>query len=150
MSAKAWSLVSGDILATDKLEPFVGKKAIIVDDDDFIREALRQILRQKKLNIVSEVSRGERLLDFLRMQKVDYVFLDVKMPGMSGLEVLETMREEGMTPKVVIISGSATKEVVQSALALGAVGFVAKPFNPAAVFKVLDRISDAERTKASQ
>jgi two-component system chemotaxis response regulator CheY len=139
MSVEGKSVGKGVQSASKAAALLQTKKVIIVDDDNFIREALRLILRQKKCDILAEVSDGQKLLAALRKNKPDYIFLDIKMPGMSGIEVLEELRKENNPAKVIMISGAATKESVQMALKLGAVGFVVKPFNPAAVYKVLER-----------
>ncbi|MDH5299802.1 MAG: response regulator [Gammaproteobacteria bacterium] len=148
--AKGFAVLKEDALQLGRLDPFLGKKVIVADDDSFIREALRMILREKKIEILSEVANGQKVLEAVRYQKADYLFLDINMPGMNGLEVLKQLVDEQIKVKVIMISGSATKEAVKTALELGAVGFVVKPFNPAAVYKTLERANIAAGTKPAQ
>jgi two-component system, chemotaxis family, chemotaxis protein CheY len=70
----------------------------------------------------------------------DLVCLDVEMPGLDGLTLLKRIREEHEGVRVLMITGQSTLEVVKEALALGARGFVVKPFTAS---KVLDAIRQA-------
>jgi two-component system chemotaxis response regulator CheY len=111
---------------------------LIVDDNDVIRRALRGLIRHDEgLEVIGEAASGESALQSIKAEEPDLVCLDVVMPGMDGLAVLKTIREEHPRVKVVIITGQATSDVVAQARELGAKGFVVKPFNGAKVLATI-------------
>jgi two-component system chemotaxis response regulator CheY len=111
---------------------------LIVDDNDVIRRALRGLIRHdESLTVVGEAASGESALESIKAAAPDLVCLDVVMPGVDGLTVLRTIREEHPSVRVVIITGQATSEVVAQARELGARGFVVKPFNAAKVLATI-------------
>ena len=114
--------------------PFKGeesKMVLVVDDSDFMRMMLTDILGKKGHRVLQYKS-GEECLERLRDKtgdiNADVCILDIKMPGMNGLEVLEQIRKDYRALKVVMLSALCSEEVVRKALELGADGFVAKPF----------------------
>jgi two-component system, chemotaxis family, chemotaxis protein CheY len=110
---------------------------LVVDDHQAIRIALSGVIRQdRRLTVVGEASTGEMALEVVKALRPDLVCLDVLMPGMGGLATLKRMREEHPMVMPIIITGAGTSDVVKEALALGAKGFVVKPFNAE---KVLER-----------
>jgi two-component system chemotaxis response regulator CheY len=113
-------------------------RVLIVDDNDVIRRALRGLIRQdESLIVLGEAASGETALQSIKADTPDLVCLDVVMPGMDGLTVLKTIREEHPDVKVVMITGQATSETVAQARELGANGFVVKPFNAAKVLATI-------------
>jgi signal transduction histidine kinase len=102
---------------------------LIVDDEEINREVVWQALRH--LYRVTRAEDGPRCLGVLRTQKVDLVLLDIMMPGMSGYEVLETMRAEGLLQHVpvMVLSAKTSREAVVKGLELGATDYLGKPFH---------------------
>ena len=80
---------------------------LVADDEDSIRFVLREALVADG-HRVSEVSDGESALDSLSSDQFDLAFLDIRMPGCSGLEVLEKLRASGSDTPVVIITAQNT------------------------------------------
>jgi two-component system, chemotaxis family, chemotaxis protein CheY len=118
-------------------------RILVVDDNQIIRIALSGVIRQDpRLTVVGEASTGEMALETFKELQPDLVCLDVLMPGIGGLETLRRMREEQPKLRAVIITGAGTSDIVKEALALGAKGFVVKPFNAE---KVLSTIHTALR-----
>jgi two-component system chemotaxis response regulator CheY len=116
-------------------------RVLIVDDNEVVRRTLRGVVRQDQtLEFIGEASDGGAALEAVRSLKPDIVCLDVQMPGLDGLAVLQQIRETSKETRVVIVSGHPTGDVVAKALELGAAGFVVKPFNAR---KVLDTIHSA-------
>ena len=99
---------------------------LIVDDEPGIREALSSILADEGYETVC-VASGEECLALLDQRSVDLVLLDVWLEGIDGLETLERMRQSGMDPMVVMISGHASIETAVRATKLGAFDFIEKP-----------------------
>jgi two-component system chemotaxis response regulator CheY len=112
---------------------------LIVDDDDITRQLLRGILRSAGLQVVGEASDGERALGLYPKMNPHVICLDIDMPGMSGIEVLKKMRADGCNSIVLIVTGAATSENVRSAIAAGANGIIAKPFNTAKIIGEIER-----------
>ncbi len=98
---------------------------LVVDDESSIRKTLKDILEFEK-HQVELASNGQEALDFIRDEEFDAVLLDIKMPGMDGLEVLEKMMQEKDVP-VIMISGHGTIETAVEAIKKGAFDFIVKP-----------------------
>src|ERR1019366_1199537 len=101
---------------------------LIVDDEQGIREALTSILTDEGYEATS-VASGKECLALLDQRPVDLVLLDVWLEGIDGLETLERMRQSGMDPIVVMISGHASIETAVRATKLGAFDFIEKPLS---------------------
>jgi two-component system chemotaxis response regulator CheY len=112
---------------------------LIVDDDDITRQLLRGILRSAGLQVVGEASDGERALSLYPKMQPHVICLDIDMPGMTGIEVLTKMRAAGCTSIVLMVTGAATGENVRGAIAAGANGVIAKPFNTAKIVGEIER-----------
>ena len=102
---------------------------LIVDDEEAMRDACRQVLTADGL-ILEEASSGEEALEALRRGSFDLVILDLKMPRVDGLQILQCLREESPSTAVVVITGYATVESAVEAMKLGAADFLPKPFTP--------------------
>ena len=102
------------------------KTALIVDDEESVRDLLSQQL--KRLGYDSKAApNGQEALEQVAHQKFDLVMLDMRMPGMSGLEVLRQLRQSYPGTCVVMLSAVVDAEITASALNLGADDFVTKP-----------------------
>ena len=113
-------------------------RILIADDNDVVRRALRGLLRHdESLVVVGEAASGHSALESIKALQPDVVCLDVLMPGLDGLSILRTIREEHPAIRVVMITGQSTAEVVTQARELGAHGFVVKPFNAATVLTAI-------------
>jgi two-component system, NtrC family, nitrogen regulation response regulator NtrX len=101
---------------------------LIVDDEAGIRQSLLSILRDEGYRS-DAVESGEACLDMLEKDPYDVVLLDVWLPQMDGLKVLEKLQERGNPPMVVMISGHSNIETAVRATKLGAFDFVEKPLS---------------------
>ena len=92
---------------------------------------IKRVLKKQKLNVTT-LSSGEELLEMLKDQKPDLVLLDIKMPGIDGLETFRQMKRSfpEMTPPVIFLTADDSMESEAKCLELGAVDFVTKPFTP--------------------
>ncbi|MGB2867498.1 MAG: sigma-54 dependent transcriptional regulator [Bacteroidota bacterium] len=104
------------------------KTILVIDDEKSIRDSLKMILEYEKYG-VEFAENGEDGLERLEKIPVDAVLLDVKMAGMDGLEVLETIREKNLALPVIMISGHGTIETAVEATKLGAFDFLPKPLD---------------------
>lgn len=106
-----------------------GKKILIVDDDTLIRHGLKRILEERGC-LVEDFSCGHVAIERLQENNFDLVVTDLKMPGMSGMEVLASIRILQPDIPIIIITGYSTVESAVVAMKLGAVDYLAKPFVP--------------------
>jgi len=113
---------------------------LVVEDDAMIREMMHITLTNAGY-VVTAVGSGESALDLLKRIRIDLVLLDVQMPRISGLDVLRTMKRLGaVTPPVLMVTADRQADTITEAMGLGCVGYVAKPFRPAAL---LERVAKA-------
>jgi len=106
------------------------KKAIlVVDDEKNIRLTLSQSLEPLGISVQTAVN-GEEALQKLGEGRIGLVFLDLKLPGMDGMDVLRRIKDDWPTVRVIIITAHGTIESAVEAMKLGAVDFVQKPFSP--------------------
>lgn len=115
-------------------------RVLIVDDSSTMRSIVRKILLASRFKLdLQEAAEGIAALERLRGEDFGLVFLDYNMPGFNGVETLSEIKRE--TPKVAVVMMTTTvdNEIANRAHALGALGFLRKPFYPADIDRVLDR-----------
>jgi len=100
---------------------------LVVDDEERMRKFLRTELERKGF-VVDEAASGEEALAVAAEQDHQVVLLDLRMPGMTGLEALSQIRESSPAPEVIIITGHGTIDTAIEAMRLGAYHYVTKPF----------------------
>ena len=110
----------------DKLDP---GKILVIDDEQSLREGAQRILSRMNFEVFL-ASRGDEGLSLLRDQAVGIVLLDMKMPGMDGMEVLKRIMDMDRGIIVIVITGYATVETAIEAMKLGAYNFIPKPYQP--------------------
>jgi two-component system response regulator QseB len=101
---------------------------MLVDDDDRISELLSRFLGDLGYK-VGRLADGEAALEALREDPPDLLILDIYLPKLGGLDVLHTMRLEGIPTPVITISGLPDEQMARDSLALGAADFLTKPFD---------------------
>ncbi|HAY38614.1 MAG TPA: hybrid sensor histidine kinase/response regulator [Desulfobacteraceae bacterium] len=111
---------------------------LVVDDEQDIRDASERILTRTGFKVM-KATRGDEALDVLDKERIDIVLLDLKMPGMDGLEVLKRIRMLSKTIQVIVITGYATVETAIEAMKQGAYDFIPKPFEPDQLRIVVNR-----------
>jgi two-component system nitrogen regulation response regulator NtrX len=103
-------------------------RILVVDDEQAIREAMRMILEYDGYEVLTAAS-GPEALAAIERESPDLVFLDIKMPGQDGLEVLGRVREKNETLPVVIVSAHGAASTALEAGRLGAFRFIEKPLS---------------------
>ena len=121
----------------------MGKKILVVDDALFMRRVIRKNLEGSGYRDIEEACSGEEALELFSREKPDLVLLDITMPGMSGLEVLEEIRKKDPAAKVIMCSAMGQEQMITNALMLGASDFIVKPFNAVEFMTVVDYILSA-------
>jgi CheY-like chemotaxis protein len=108
------------------------RKVLVVDDDPAVRKSIDRVLTGKGYAVITAES-GEEALRKLNEEKYDLVYTDIRMPGMSGLEVAEQVKARKPWTPVVIITGYGTDAAQARAKAAGVSSFVHKPLSPAMI-----------------
>ncbi|MCX5692230.1 MAG: response regulator [Candidatus Omnitrophica bacterium] len=125
------------------------KTVLVVDDEEVIRDFFIRTLTGYK---VLTASNGEEALNIIRKDRPDLVLLDIKMPGIDGIETLKRIKEIDSSIVVIMLSAFATLENNMSAARLGAYTSIAKPFDLEEMTSIIKvaMVSEAEpkKTKA--
>jgi len=103
-------------------------KVLVVDDEPQIRELLEEFLADQGYT-VSVAACGEDALREISRERPDLVFLDLMMPGMSGVETLQRIRERDTGIGVIVVTAVADKKICNGVMELGAHGFITKPID---------------------
>ena len=123
-----------------------GGRVLIVDDDAASRELLET--RLGALNCqVAMAADGREALTAIRREAPSVVLLDLQMPGMNGLEVLRTLRQDGMNIPVIVITAHGSIESAVEAMKEGAYDFILKPFDPKHLEIVVRKALERESLK---
>lgn len=120
---------------------------LIVDDEKNIRLTMSQSLEPLEIPVQTAVN-GEEALQKLKDGQFGMVFLDLRMPGIDGMEVLRRIKEDWPKIRVVIITAHGTIESAVEAMKLGAVDFIQKPFSPVEIRDLASRVLEREALDA--
>lgn len=114
-------------------------RALVVDDESGIRQAVARVLRNAGLETLTAES-GEDALLVLQRERIDVAVLDIRMPGLTGIDVLARMKEDRHPAEVVMMTAHADAELHLSLTKQGAYALVTKPFqaNEAIVIEVVN------------
>jgi len=111
-------------------------KILIIDDDESMRDSCNQVLKKSGYTIET-VENGEKGLSLTKKLKPDLILLDLKMPGMSGNEVLKRIKEFDPRIIIIIITGYATVESAVDSMKQGVYEYLPKPFTPKELRKIV-------------
>lgn len=102
-------------------------RIIIADDESIIRMDLNEMLTSLGYLVVGEVGDGRSAVNLARELRPDLVIMDVKMPGMDGIEAASALTKEKIAP-VLLLTAFGQRELIQRANEAGVVGYLVKPF----------------------
>jgi len=122
----------------------MSKPILIVDDEKNIRLTLSQSLEALGVEIDTAAD-GVEALAKLKGRDFELILLDIRMPGMDGMEVLRRVREIRPDIRIVMITAYGTIESAVEAMKLGAVDFLQKPFDPEEIRELVSRVMNRER-----
>ncbi len=125
-----------------------GTRVLIVDDDRVLRHALASLLHAAGYEVEQASDGVEALQHLLRGKPADVMLLDVNLPGMSGLEVLEQARGLAAPPSVVMMTADDTPQTVVRAIEGQACRYLRKPFAPAQIAGVVEEVLAAAPASA--
>lgn len=102
-------------------------RILIADDHDIIRQGLKRIISfEEDMDIAYEAENGEKALEILKHHELDVVVLDCNMPVMNGIQVLESVKEQGDKPRVIMLTVENDRKTINTAINIGADGYMLK------------------------
>ncbi|HEX9700734.1 MAG TPA: response regulator [Acidobacteriota bacterium] len=101
---------------------------LVVDDESDVRELLSKFLTRRGYE-VNTASDGMAAMEAIRDNRPDIVLLDIRLPKIDGLSVLQRLRDESENVAIITMSGVADEDTARRSLELGAADFITKPFN---------------------
>ena len=119
-------------------------RLLLVDDEERFLATTRILLEKRGVGNIQAVTNGPDALRILQKERIDVVVLDVKMPGMDGVEVLRRIKQEHPLVEVIMLTGHASVESAVDGLKLGAFDYVMKPID---VPDLLAKIEEAHGKK---
>ena len=105
----------------------VAIRVVIAEDEAIIRLDLKETLLEEGYDVVGETGRGDDALDLIRATRPDLAILDVKMPGMDGLEVARHVADERICG-VLVLTAFSQREIIEQARDAGALAYLVKPY----------------------
>ena len=122
----------------------IGKRILVVDDEENLRRVTQLKLQQAGYSATT-ASDGAQALDLLSRNPQDLIITDLKMPGMSGIELLKTVREDYPEVIVIVVTAFGTIESAVEAMRMGAYDYIIKPVNSDALKVVISRALEHHR-----
>ncbi len=116
----------------EEVKPEGIAKIAIIDDDFVIRELIRSVFEDSSWHTQTYAD-GKDFLEDTKNDCFDLIFLDILMPEVGGLEVLNSMRQKGIETPVIVFSSSGQKETIMESMRLGVHSYIKKPINPGAL-----------------
>ena len=127
-------------------------KVLVVEDEELIRRGIVLAVDWAALDcvVVGEAANGEEALEAVERLGPTLIITDLKMPRMDGIELLRRLREDGCDAFVIILTAYDSFEYAQSALRLGAVDFLLKPFHDGDLERAVQRLQKRMSSAAAQ
>lgn len=126
-------------------------RILVVDDHSIVRQGIRSLLSNyDELDVVGEAPDGPTALTLIDELAPDVILLDIRMPGQSGLDVLQQVRQRGLMVKVLVLTSFDDDEYVIEALHRGADGYVLKSVSDDSLVSSIHAVWRGERTLSPQ
>ena len=132
-------------VAVEESEKKTTIRIMVADDHPIVREGIRRLLElEEDIQVVAEAGDGREVLELLGETKPDIVLLDLKMPGMDGLAVLQTLQHMKGGSKIIVLTASEDKNEWVQAMKLGCAGIVVKQTAPELIIKSIRKVQEGE------
>lgn len=112
---------------------------LVVDDVQVMRSLLISSLRMLNIDRVQEAHDAQSAMQIFSKGKIDIVFLDINMPDINGLELIKQLRSLNPSVFVIMVSGESSLDNVKQSIALGAKGFIVKPYTSGRIKAMIDK-----------
>ena len=123
----------------------MGIRVVIVDDQELIRAGFRVLLDSAEdIEVVGEASSGEEALELVARTAPEVALMDIRMPGMDGLEATEQLTKQGIPVKILILTTFDLDEYVHRALRAGASGFLLKDTSPGDLLDAIRIVAEGD------
>jgi AmiR/NasT family two-component response regulator len=106
----------------------MARRVVIAEDEAIIRLDLKEILQGEGYEVVGETGRGDEVVDLVRQHRPDLVILDVKMPGIDGIEAARRITADGHQVPVLILTAFSQRNLIEDARDAGVAAYLVKPF----------------------
>ena len=103
------------------------KRVLVVDDEAVVRHGIKRVLKEKGIK-TSLAANGKEALDLLEHKVFDIALIDIRMPDMSGIELLKKIKVNNQQPGIIMITGYPTIDTAVECIKLGALDYLVKPF----------------------
>jgi AmiR/NasT family two-component response regulator len=113
------------------------RRVLLAEDEALIRLDLKEMLEEEGYEVVGETGDGETAVTMARNLRPDLVVMDVKMPGMDGLQAAELITEQRLAP-VLVLTAFSQMDLVDRAAQAGAMGYLVKPFQKTDVVPAIE------------
>lgn len=118
---------------------------LVADDHGFIRAGVSAVLHDSRFHVVAATASGEETLAAIATHDPDIVLLDINMPGMNGVQVLETLRARGDRRRIVLLTAELTDRNLLAVMRAGVEGIVSKEGAGDELIEVLGKVQEGER-----
>lgn len=125
-------------------------RVLLVDDHSLVRRGIGELLQSRGVQVVASVSSGEEGVRRARELFPEIILLDIKMPGLSGIETIQRLRASGVTAPVVMLTMSREDADLGAALRAGAQGYLLKDIEPEELVPALEAVLRGENVVARE
>lgn len=116
-------------------------KVLIADDSRVIREKIKLLLSGSEFEVIGEASDGEQAVALCELLQPQILTVDINMPKMDGIGVINTLKKNGFDGKIIILTGVTDTKMVKEALISGANSYMIKPFEKDKLFEELRNLA---------
>lgn len=124
-------------------------RVYVVDDDEAVRKSICWLMESAE-HPARGLGSGQDILDLLPLDGVGCIVTDVRMPAMSGIELMEVLAEKGCNMPVVVITAHGDIRMAVDAMKMGAVDFVEKPFDDKALLQAVEKALEESRRRTER
>ncbi len=125
-------------------------RVMLIDDHALVRRGIEELLQSRGVQVAASVSSGEEGLRRARELACDVILLDIKMPGMTGIETLRRLRADGIATPVVMLTMSREDADLSEALRGGAQGYLLKDIEPEELLPALEAVVAGDKVVARE
>lgn len=115
-------------------------KILIVDDSDFSRKHLKNLLNSERIEVSHEASNAKEALEIVSQNQIDIAIIDVVMPEISGIELTRTLKNKYKDLSVIMMSSLSHENIILDAISAGAQDFLQKPINKDFLLNSIERL----------